>query len=148
MSWQSHDLSEKRLAVWIVSNLYWFISLQQKGTVWQRIIKKIVKASIQMTMTAISTTRFLDPYSTSFLPKNAWGSISWALILSGSRLARSTKSPTKIFRNKLIKDWSIATTHHKSFESSLETWRTQIRSRHRKSPQPLQASLRRTWREE
>ena len=37
-------------------------------------IKKIVKAFIQVTMSAISTTRFLDLYSTSFLSKNAWGS--------------------------------------------------------------------------
>ena len=87
---------------------------------WQRIIKKIVKASIQVTMSAISTTRFLDPYSTSFLSKNAWGLTSWALILSGSRSARSTKSLAKIFGNKFIKDWSIARTHHKSF---VEAWK-------------------------
>ena len=99
-----------------------------------------------MTMTAISTTRFLDPYSSSFLPKNAWGSISWALILSGSRSARSTKSPAKIFRNKLIKDWSIATTHHKSF---VEAWK---RGGHRsgratvRAPNHYNSSLRRTWR--
>ena len=79
-----------------------------------------MKASIQVTMSAISTTPFLDPYSTSFLSKNAWGSTSWALISSGSRSARSTKSPAKIFRNKLIKDWSIARTHHKSF---VEAWK-------------------------
>ena len=80
-----------------------------------------MKASIQVTMSAISTTRFfLDPYSTSFLSKNAWGSTSWALILSGSRSASSTKSPAKSFRNKLIKDWSIARTHHKSF---VEVWK-------------------------
>ena len=66
-------------------------------------------------MSAISTTRFLDPYSTSFLSKNPWGSTSWALISSGSRSARSTKSPAKMIRNKLIKDWSIARAHHKGF---------------------------------
>ena len=103
-----------------MSNLYWFISLQRKGTVWQKILKNIVKASIQVKMSAISTTRFLDPYSTSFLSKNAWGLTSWALILSGSRWAMSTKKPAKIFRNKLIKDWSIARTHHKSF---VEAWK-------------------------
>ena len=116
----SHDLSEKPLAVWIMSNLYWFTSLQRKGTVWQRIIKKIVKASIRVTMSAISTIHFIEPDTTSFLSKNAWGSISWALILSGSRSARSTRSPAKIFKNKLIKDWSIARTHHKSF---VEAWK-------------------------
>ena len=50
------------------------MSLQRK--VWQRIIKKIVKASIQVTMTAISKIRFLDPDTTSFLSKNAWDSTS------------------------------------------------------------------------
>ena len=79
-----------------------------------------MKASIQVKVSAISTTRFLDLYSTSFLSKNAWGLTSWALILSGSRSARSTKSPAKIFRNNLINDWSIARTHHKSF---VEAWK-------------------------
>ena len=32
----------------------------------------------------------------------------------------STKKPAKIFRHKLIKDWSIARTHHKSF---VEAWK-------------------------
>ena len=58
---------------------------------WQRIIEKIVKASIQVMMSAISMTRFLDPDTISFPSKDAWGSISWARILSGSRSAKYTK---------------------------------------------------------
>ena len=132
MSWWSHDLPEKRLAVWIISNLYWFKSFQWEGMVWQRIIEKIVKASIQVTMSAISMTRFLDPDTTSFPSKNAWGSISWVRILSGSRPAKSKKKPCCNFRHKLIRDWSIARTHHKRFvevwwrHARLEKWLKEI----------------------
>ena len=84
-----------------MSNLYWFKSFQREGKVWQRIIEKIVKASIQVTMSAISMTRFLDPDTTSFPSKNAWGSISWARILSGSRSAKSTKCPAVILETSL-----------------------------------------------
>jgi len=59
-----------------MSNLYWFKSFQQEGKVWQRIIQKIVMASIQVMMPAISMTRFLDPDTTSFPSKNAWCLIS------------------------------------------------------------------------
>ena len=48
-----------------MSNLYWFKSFQREGKVLQRIMEKIVKASIQVTMSAISMTRFLDPDTTS-----------------------------------------------------------------------------------
>ena len=74
--------------------------------VWQRIIEKIVKASIQVTMFAISMTRFLDPDTTSFPSKNAWGSSSWARILSGSRPAKSKKSPAVIFETSLYGTWA------------------------------------------
>ena len=101
MSWWSHDLSEKRPAVWIMSNFYWFKPFQREGKVWQRIIQKIVRASIQVTILAISTTHFLDPDTTSFPSKNTWALISWAWILSGSRSARSTKRPAVILKRSL-----------------------------------------------
>ena len=52
------------------------------------------------------------------------------------------------FRKQLIRDWSIARTHHKCF---VEVWKRRGLSSGRaitRAPQPLQASLRRTWREE
>ena len=70
---------------------------------WHRIIhvEKIVKASIQMMMSAISITHFLDSDTTSFPSKNTWGSISWACIFSGRRSAKSTKSPVIILGTSL-----------------------------------------------
>ena len=68
---------------------------------WQRIIEKIVKASVQVMMSAISMTRFLDPDTTSFPSKNAWGSIFWTRILSGRRSAKSKKSPAVILETSL-----------------------------------------------
>ena len=44
-------------------------TLQQEGKVWQRVIQKIVKASVQVTMSAISMTHFLDPIPPFFPPK-------------------------------------------------------------------------------
>ena len=70
---------------------------------WQRIMEKIVKASIQVMMSALSMTCFLDPDTTSFPSKNAWGSISWAQILSGRRSAKSTKSPAVILETSLYR---------------------------------------------
>ena len=37
---------------------------------WQRIIEKVVKASVQVTMSAISMTHFSDPDTASFPSKN------------------------------------------------------------------------------
>ena len=53
-----------------MSNLYWFKFFQREGKVWQRIIEKVVKASVQVTMSAISMTRFSDPDTASFPSKN------------------------------------------------------------------------------
>ena len=54
-----------------MSNLYWFKFFQREDKAWQKIIEKVVKASVQVTMSAISMTRFLDPDTTSFPSKNA-----------------------------------------------------------------------------
>ena len=68
---------------------------------WQRIIEKIVKASIKVMMSAITMTCSLDPDTFSFPSKNACGSISWAQILSARRSAKYTKSPAVILEISL-----------------------------------------------
>ena len=98
-------------------NLYWFKSFQREWEVWQRIIEKIMKASIQVMMSVISMTRFLDPGTASLSSNIVWKSVSQVY-----------KQPCCNFRNNLIWDWSIARTHHKCF---VEVWkRGGLRSSH------------------
>ena len=56
---------------------------------WQRIIEKIVKVFIQVTMSAILMTRFLDSDTTSFPSITLGVRFLEARILSGSRSAKS-----------------------------------------------------------
>ena len=60
-----------------------------------------MKASIQVMMSVISMTRFLNPDTASFPSKQALGWISWARILSGNRSAKSTNSPAVILETIL-----------------------------------------------
>ena len=55
-----------------------------------------MKASIQVMMSVISMTRFLDPDTASFHSKHAWARIS-----SGNRSAKSTNSPAVILETIL-----------------------------------------------
>ena len=126
-----------------MSGLYWLTSFQQEGKVWQRVIQKIVKASVQVTMSAISVTRFLDPVfppktlGTDFLSSDiVWlnvgqgfqnpccnfGSCSscHCFLRPGRRDIPNSPYTTHNFRNKLILDWSIARTHHKCSVETLK----------------------------
>ena len=71
-----------------MSSLYW-----QEGKVWQRVIQKIVKASVQVTMSAISMTRFLDPIPPVFPPKT-FGTDFLSSDIVGCRSAGSSKIPS------------------------------------------------------
>ena len=84
-------------AVWIMRSLYFVRSNQRRGKVAHRTSWKIVKASVHIRISLISTCLRLALDTSSFPSKKVWGSCSTARRLTVSRSANSTNWPSMIF---------------------------------------------------
>ena len=81
-------------------------------------MEKIVKASIQVMMSAILMTRFLGPWYHQFSLQKCLGFNFLCTNIVWKKVSQVYKKPCRHFKNKLIRDWSIARTHHKCFENA------------------------------